>query len=144
MHREPAGRRRMQELRVWLTKRHLEGDRAVTSQRRRALYDSFAGHCDDQQRASGLEYALVTGRVTTSALQRKKIPRACVALEGTGLTTSAVLSQEVFREDCSQRDQRISRPEKVPLPVGSKVQVKIWEVDLKAFRIKAEIVKSLS
>eukprot|EP00172_Hildenbrandia_rubra_P001973 Plantae.Rhodophyta-Hildenbrandia_rubra.ctg2620.p1 GENE.Plantae.Rhodophyta-Hildenbrandia_rubra.ctg2620~~Plantae.Rhodophyta-Hildenbrandia_rubra.ctg2620.p1 ORF type:complete len:834 (+),score=129.66 Plantae.Rhodophyta-Hildenbrandia_rubra.ctg2620:315-2816(+) len=133
MHRQPAGRRRMQELRVWLAKRQNEGDRAVASQRRNALFDSFAAHCDAQKRASGFDYALVKAKVKSSSVHRKRVPRANVLLESTGITASATVSHAVLAV--------LSDMDRPSLPVGAHVQVKVMSINLSTFHIKAEIIK---
>ena len=136
MHRQPAGRRRMQELRVWLAKRHAEGSRAVADQQKITIYDSFAAHCEDQKRASGLGHALVRGRVTSPYVQGRRTPRVMVKLDNTGITVSAVMSNEVQSGlSCEAGFSPVK---------GSEVEVKVLDINLKTFYIRAEVIKFLS
>ena len=162
--RQPAGRRRMNELRTWLAKRHSAGERTITEKRRSALFDSFSNHCARQRLAAGLDYAIVHGRVLNGSVTKHGKPRFVVNLEGTGLSTTASVSSELL-----QQIKSVDVPPSIPgngsnnsplprttftnistlekaksvVPYQSRVRVAVQAVDVSAQRIQALITEVL-
>lgn len=155
--RHPAGRRRMNDLRVWLAKRHADGERIVEEKRRSALFASLSNHCAQQCAATGSTYSTLLGRIRNLSVSRKGTLRLEVMLDGTGLSTtanaSATLMSQVLGKsaaaDTNKSDASSAR-KTVPmqdvlsrarsyLPPKTKVFVKIAGVDTVAYRINAMV-----
>lgn len=165
--RQPAGRRRMDELRLWLAKRQSAGERTVAERRRNALYDSLSNHCAQQCSAAGSEHAFVRGEVLNVGKTRKGAFRVDVRLDGTGLDTPAVISPELLGkiqassaaldsntigedarsggrsdEKSNGGDEGLAKVRSV-LSARSKVRVQVESVDTAARRIRASVVEIL-
>jgi RNB domain len=147
--RQPAGRRRMDELRAWLAKRHLAGERTVATRRQAALYNSLADHCASQQSVSNLPYAVLTGRVRTMCVTRKRAVRAEVGIEGTGLHVAADVEDSVVptgdwgsivgTQELRAHEVQLELAHK-SLKNGDRVELRVSHVDPVAQRIVARVV----
>lgn len=93
--RVPAGRRRMDDLRIWLAKKQSDGEKTVLERRRAALYDSFSSHCAQICAATGVTQAVVPGRVRNVMMSKKGVLRIDVAINGTGLLATASVSKKL-------------------------------------------------
>lgn len=165
--RQPAGRRRMDELRVWLAKRQSAGERAVAERRRFALYDSLSNHCSQQCSAAGSKHAWMPGQVRNVSLTRSGRLKVDVTLDGTGLATAAEISPTLIERmqtnggapdsgancvdfgslgrsnnNTCARQNALSQARLLLRP-KSKVQVQVESVDTVARRIQATIVDLL-
>ena len=162
--RQPAGRRRMDELRIWLTKRHAAGERTLAEKRKGALYDSLSSHCAQQILASGTEFATVEGLVRNVSVTRKRVIRVVVALDRTGLSTTAAISDEIHQrilamtkelpssssdDSESEESTRVIREKlfmcaREKFTSSTKVRVQISNVDTSQFNIDASIVQIIN
>lgn len=103
--RQPAGRRRMEELRAWLAKRQAAGERSVALRRKTALFDSLADHCSQQRQATNSSFAHMTAKIRHVLVNRKNILRAEVEIDGTGISTVASVDPEFLEEDEERIEQ---------------------------------------
>lgn len=165
--RQPAGRRRMDELRLWLAKRQSAGERTVAERRQNALYDSLSNHCSQQRTASGSEHAFVRGQILSVSKTKRGVLRVDVRLDGTGLDTNATISPQLLAriqsnteisgtdtvgederskwrsdEDGDGMDDVVTRVRAFLKP-RSKVRVQVENVDTAARRIRASVVEVL-
>jgi exoribonuclease R len=143
--RQPAGRRRMDELRAWLAKRHAASEKTVTVRRRAALYASLADHCAQQQQAANLPYATLMACVRSVSVTRRRVVKADIGIDGTGLHTLAVVADSLVGDSLQRLEARslLSDPNMnigLPLKGGDRVQIRISEVDTVAEKIVAEVV----
>lgn len=145
--RQPAGRRRMDELRLWLAKRQSAGERTVAERRRNALYDSLSNHCAQQCAASGAGSATVRGQVLGVGKTKKGAWRVDVRLDGTGLDTRVTIGRRLLgrmQRDGGAGEESVSLEQvESVMRVRSKVRVQIDSVDTVARRIKAAVVEVL-
>lgn len=162
--KQPDGRRRMNELRNWLARRHSEGQKMVSQHRKSALFESLSIHCAQQCAATGNAYAMVRGRVRNTTITKSSNLRIEVALDGTGLSTVSEVSNELFgyikqrerqcNKDLSngsgdgskvayQRNKSILASAKSVLAPGSLVSVQISDVNVSSQYIKGLIVDVL-
>lgn len=153
--RQPAGRRRMDELRLWLAKRQSAGERTVAERRRNALYDSLSNHCAQQCAASGTASATVRGQILNVGKTKRGFWQANVRLDGTGIDTRATIAPGLLTQ-MGVRGKRGSKEgdgdiaaegnsgsvERI-LQVRCKVRVEIESVDTASRRIKASVVDVL-
>lgn len=152
--REPAGRRRMDELRVWLAKRHAAGEKTVATRRKTALYDSLADHCAQQRSAAQQPYATLRGHIRNVIVTRKREVRAEVGIDGTGLSTMADVDSGVWAEKSAvladapkagrvngaeEREKQLERVSSA-LKTGDEVCLHVSQVDTAAQRIVARVV----
>lgn len=166
--RQPAGRRRMDELRFWLAKRQSVGERTVAERRRSALFDSLSDHCAQQLAAGGSQYTLVRGQTKGVSITKKGQLKVDVALDGTGLSTAAVvlgpalgkiealeltagstrtnenknLSTHTRKNNILEKERLLSNAQTL-LPSRSKVMVQIHDVNTVAQQIHASVVDIL-
>lgn len=162
--RQPEGRRRMNELRTWLARRHSEGGKMVSQLRRNALFESLSMHCAQQCAVTGNAHAMIKGRVRNTTITKSSSLRIEVALEGTGLSTVSEVSKELLgyikkrwkrctkslndgsanlSEVASQRNKSILTSAKSVLAPGSLVQVQILNLNVSSQYIKGMIVDVL-
>lgn len=148
--REPAGRRRMDELRSWLAKRHAAGEKTLATRRKAALYDSLADHCLQQKQAAKQPYATLRGKVRSVSVTRRRAVRAEIGIEGTGLFTTADVDDSVvptkgalWGPDASLREQQLQQVRE-SLTTGDRVSVRVSHVDTVAQRIVATVVSKLN
>lgn len=157
--RPPAGRRRMEDLRSWLTKRHAAAERIVAEKRRSALHDSLSDHCAQQCLVSGSEYAVLRGQVRGVSISKKGILHVDVNLNGTGLCTSATVSGQLLEQiveksgtkDSNNRGQKLNMTKKEAilacakdvLQPRSRVRVQILNVNTMSQEIEATVIKAL-
>lgn len=162
--RQPAGRKRMDELRIWLTRRQVAGEKTLAEKRKGALYDSLSSHCAQQKLASGTEFATVRGLVRNVSVTRKCAIRVVVALDRTGLSTTAAVSDEIHErilamtkelpgsssdDPESQEGTRAIREKlftcaREIFTSSTKVRVQIFNVDTSQFNVDASIVQILN
>lgn len=157
----PAGRRRMDELRIWLAKRHSAGERTVAERRRSALFESLSAHCAQHCAAMGTTNAIIRGQVRSISITRKSELRIDITLDGTGLSTIATVSdgllatifaksqssvsstkeveEKGIQESKEKRNQKILHAAMSILPSRCKVRVQIWNIDTSAQDIQATI-----
>lgn len=161
--RQPASRRRMDELRVWLAKRQAAAEKTVTERRKSALFDSLSNHCAQQSAAGGTEYAFVSGRTRSVCITKKGSLKVQVDLDGTGLSTEAVVTGSALakveacktpngsEENTSPKQEKIASGSRsrgdfllskaqALMPLRSKVKVHIHDVDTVAQQIRASVV----
>ena len=149
--RQPSGKRRMAELRAWLSKRHADGERILNEKRRIALFASLSNHCAQICLATGADHAELVGQVRGVNVTAKGVIKVDVSLDGTGLSTAATVSDNLRKSifDMSRTGGRIQKSDilqatKSLLPARSKVNVKILKVDTVAFVIKAVITGTVN
>lgn len=160
--RQPAGKRRMDELRLWLAKRQSAGEKTLADRRRAALFDSFSSFCSQKCLATGCKRAVVRGQVRSVMITKRGILRVDVALDGCRLSTTTSVGEVVYNdilkfdraEDVVEDDQRRSRHSESKhdavlrkarslLPPSTYVQVEISDVNPVAFSIQGTIVEML-
>lgn len=151
--RQPAGKRRMDELKIWLAKRSAAAERTVSERRRSALFESFSSFCAQKCAVSGAPRATIRGLVRNVAITKKGKLRIDVALDGTGLATTASVIPELEKwvladperyedeadgtESKHERQLRVARGK---ISLNSYVQVEIDHIDTVGFAIRASIV----
>lgn len=164
--RQPAGKRRMDELKTWLAKRQAAAEKTVTEHRRKALFDSFSSFCAQKRLATGAERATVRGQVRNVAVTKRGTFRIDVSLDGTGLSSTASIKDNVLEHILkSTNDDTFDGPDELPpsntnttsnskterllhivrkrLRPHTQVQVEIAEIDTVTFTIQACIVEVL-
>lgn len=166
--RQPAGRRRMDELRFWLAKRQSAAERTVAERRRSALFDSLSDHCAQQSATGGLPYTLVRGQTRGISVTKKGLLKADVVLDGTGLSAMAVVSGPALekieavelttagirtdeskhlgihaRKKNALENEKLLSNAQYLLPTRSNVVVQIHDVNTVAQQIQASVVDIL-
>eukprot|EP00177_Eucheuma_denticulatum_P003347 GFKZ01006048.1.p1 GENE.GFKZ01006048.1~~GFKZ01006048.1.p1 ORF type:complete len:892 (+),score=90.91 GFKZ01006048.1:312-2987(+) len=152
--RQPAGRRRMDDLRLWLAKRQAAAERTVTERRRSALFDSLSDHCAQQTAMGGSPFAVLQGHTRGVSVNKKGCLKVEVDLDGTGLSTVAPLRGPILASIEAQRRYVDSRAEtdsgqrslavaRNLMPSGSKVKVHVRDVNTVSYTIEATVVEVL-
>lgn len=152
--RQPAGRRRMDDLRLWLAKRQSAAERTVAERRRSALFDSLSDHCAQQTAIGGSPFAVVQGHTRGVSVTKKGCLKVEVDLDGTGLSTVAPLQGAILESIEAQRNyvdsdadtnsgQRRLAVARNLMPSGSKVKVHVRDVNTVSYKIEASVVEIL-
>lgn len=160
--KQPAGRRRMEELRAWLAKRQVAGERTVAERRRGALFDALSTHCAQQCAATGITHAVVQGQVRNITVTKRGHLRVDVSLDGTGLSAIANISEKTMDNICgrvtperagetgtkstseTKDNSAILAMAKTVLPLSSKVRVQILNIDTVMHKIVATVTQILA
>lgn len=154
--RQPAGKRRMDELKIWLGKRQSAAERTLAERRRMALFESFSNFCAQKCAITGEDKATVRGIVRSVCVTKRCVLKVDVSLVGTGLSATASVSDNTFeiirdlmKSDEAGRGAKNDKSEamlecarKVLRP-NTKVRVEISEVNTVSFTIQANIVNIL-
>lgn len=166
--RQPAGRRRMEELRAWLAKRHAAGEKTVALSRKMVLFDSLADHCAQQRLVTKCGFATMTARVYSVSINHRNILRAEVGIDGTGISTvadvdplilgnassrtnkDASFGTEIFRDPgASNNTSRLSKRRASiadlddRLKKGDRVKIHVFDVNTAAQLVNAQVVAKL-
>lgn len=144
--RQPAGRRRMGELRAWLAKKHAASEKTVAIRRRAVLYESLADHCAQQREASKLEYAVLRASVRSISRSRRKGLRAEVGIDGTGLYATANIPDTVANNSAPRNFASLDvdeREQTCGIATGDRVELHVLLVDPSSQRIEATVARRL-
>lgn len=150
--RQPAGKRRMEELRLWLAKRQTAGEKTVADRRRAALFVAFSSFCSERCLLTGSERAIVRGQARSVMMTKRGVLRIDLTLDGTGLTTTATLADYVLSSilgvhdndavsGSESKNEGILRRARMLLRPYCNVSVEISKVDTVGFSIEATVVE---
>ncbi|CAN8070609.1 unnamed protein product [Agarophyton chilense] len=162
--KQPAGKRQMEELRVWLARRHSAGEKTVADHRRNALFESLSAHCAQQSSVAGKKHSVLKGRVRNVTITKSSSLKIDVSLEGTGLSSivkvSGKLLTDIFKlhqlkrirngadgdqqESGVDRNRAILAVAKSMLTTGSRVRVQILRIDTSAQTIEGTAFEVVS
>lgn len=150
--RQPAGKRRMDELKIWLTKRQAVAERTLAERRRSALFESFSNFCSQKCAVVGSKNAIVRGIVRGVCVTKRSVLKVDVSLIGTGLSTTASVSDAIFAAICNEsgrvagrglKGEALLEAAQKAMRTNTEVQVEILEVNIKTYSIQACIVEVL-
>lgn len=151
--RQPAGKRRMDDLKIWLAKRQSAAERTISERRRTALFESFSNFCSQKCSITGQEKAMVRGIIRSVCVTKRFMVKVDVSLVGTGLSVTASVSgdalelinkeaygDETFKGLKSVRSEVLLEAARRILRTNGRVRVEISEVDTVSYNIEASIV----
>lgn len=156
--RQPAGRRRMDELKVWLGKRQSAAERTISERRRTALYESFSNFCSQKCGITGQDKAIVRGIVRSVCVTKRCAVKVDVSLVGTGLSVTAsvsddakrIIDREIHGDEVptvngakSVKNEALLEAARKVLRANTKVRVEISDVNTVSCNIEASIVTIL-